>query len=242
MEQQENTRLDDFRVEDWKCCKDKVFVEAIGIEMNKDLIPRIPHRLFGGDVACIYRIDISRKSIHVVNAMLERWGITGDELHRTALGNTMKKYPAVMMPVGTALKELTQKKIDMEIEDSPLMVITNKASLTGDTAYGASTIFYPAVQDKISEYMKNVEDVYLIPSSVQEWLLCPKHICQEPEIEAFIKYMNKQMPKGLRLSDHLHHLDPVTRELTCPNYQPDLTRNADVLTVKPKVHRSRLCR
>ena len=50
------------------------------------------------------------------------------------------------------------------------------------------------------------------------------------------------MPKGLRLSDHLHHLDPVTRELTCPNYQPDLTRNADVLTVKPKVHRSRLCR
>ena len=100
MEQQENTRRHIFRVEDWECCKDKVFVEAVGIEMNKDLIQRIPHRIFGGDIACIYRIDlISQKSIRVMNEMLELWGITEDELNRTALGNTMKKYPAVLMPV-----------------------------------------------------------------------------------------------------------------------------------------------
>ena len=222
MEQQENTRRHILRVEDWECCKDKVFVEAVGIEMNKDLIQRIPHRIFGGDIACIYRIDlISQKSIRVMNEMLELWGITEDELNRTALGNTMKKYPAVMMPVGAALKELTQEKIDKEVEDSPLVIITNKASSSIDIAYGASVIFYPGVQDKIIEHMKG-EDVYLIPSSVQEWLLCPKYICQEPGIEEFIKYMNKQMPKGLRLSDHLHTLDPVNRELTCPNYQPDL--------------------
>ena len=74
---------------DYNAVKDKLSLEVISTEKNKELLETVPHEQME-DMSVVYRVRLSEKenqldSILVTNSMLENYGITADQLKADAL-------------------------------------------------------------------------------------------------------------------------------------------------------------
>lgn len=82
---------------DYNAVKDKLSLEVISTEKNKELLETVPHEQME-DMSVVYRVRLSEKenqldSILVTNSMLENYGITADQLKADALENAPKVFP-----------------------------------------------------------------------------------------------------------------------------------------------------
>ena len=117
----------------------------------------IPHKGFL-DMYIIYVAQIADSaSVKVTDPMLESWGITLDELDAAAREN----IKPVALPMGEMLAELGFPLPEGE-EVAPMVVITNEEKF-----FGASSILSSEITDKFDR------DMYIIPSSVHEFIAVP---------------------------------------------------------------------
>lgn len=87
--------------------KDKLSIEVISAETNEDLLSKIPHDRIE-DLAVVYRFvlesnDNGRSSILVSNDLIERMGVTPEQLKADALENAPEIRPAVIQGMNRSL-------------------------------------------------------------------------------------------------------------------------------------------
>ena len=87
-------------------------------------------------------------------------GCTEQDVYETALGNAVRRRPAVIRDIRSI--------IPCAQESSPPMYVLSNREL----CYGASAILYPGIRKVLGSVFE--EDLILIPSSVHEWIILPR--------------------------------------------------------------------
>lgn len=193
----------------WEKVSSMVYVHAIGASRNEELLQNVPHKQVG-DVCAVYRIHLAdtpegSATVLVTNDMAKRMGVSQEELHKTAVQNSVNRFPPVCLRMSDMMGQLldTDTPFKIEPEDDVLYVLTNRTKMEG-----AGVIFYPDVADTI--YRNMPENYYLIPSSVHEWLVVSKNRADKESLEEMVHSVNETTvdPKE-QLSDMVHEYDPV---------------------------------
>ena len=211
----------------WDYMKDRVVISAVGADLNREMLRDIPHQTIG-DIAGIYRIYVGESSsgagfITVTDQMMERWGITQDELNEAALSNSAAVQPARLGSMFEVLNDMTNGELpDDPSISSTLYVLTNKQKM-----HGAGVLFYPGIQDKISAVFP--DGCYILPSSIHEVLLVQKENMDPEDLMEMVRAVNDTtVSREDLLSYKVHEYDPATRTIGLAGQVNDLTRSTEV--------------
>lgn len=195
---------------DYSQVKENLTVDLVGQAQNEDRLSDIPHYDME-DLSLIYRVDVSdrvqndggRATVLVTNQMLERYGITPEQLHQDALENTSRKEPLIITSLGNVLLGLIGKDIDIgKARNSGLYVSSNLSMM-----YGAATIAYPDFAEKAAKQLEG--DFFILPSSVHEVLLLKDDgRIDFRDLEEMVSDINvAQVAPEERLSNRVYHYD-----------------------------------
>lgn len=180
--------------------------------------------------------DREQATIHITNDMMAAWGIEIKELAKLADKNTKEKLPPAIYTLREMLgnmmlqemqqietenfqkeygpfekkrsfeekekfnPELTEEQLSKTVNGTEMYVLTNAQNI-----YGATTVIY---KDTIRDFSQKLQcDLYLLPSSVHEFILIPaKHSFEKKELEDMVQLVNQtQLPKEEFLSDFVYY-------------------------------------
>ena len=198
--------------ENYDLLKEKLSMEVIGIAGNESILDRVPHHNME-DMAVVYRYVVDDSpdrgaTVLITNDMVERFGITPEQLHEDALNNAPDFRPAVV-------KGMTEVMFDMmgpeaaamgipmvEPEDELMFVAT-----TPDKNHGAGVIAYQDFMDQAAEKLGG--DFFILPSSIHEVLLVKDDGSKTyQDLEAMVKEVNEtQLSPEEKLTDNVYHYD-----------------------------------
>ena len=138
-------------------------------------------------------IQVRRKDMNVAkivtNALIEHLGVTENDLYTFATKNTQKLYaPSIMSLTDIVSKIDNQSQEDVSNTPETIFVLTNFKK-----HFGSSCILYPDVLKNFCKE-KNMDGVYMIPSSVHEFLLLvmDKEYVNCGYVKQMIKEANKE--------------------------------------------------
>ena len=195
--------------ENYEEVKKKLLIQLVGTEGREDDLKDKPHKMVGGDLAIVYKMDLGDDEIcrraTIINEMLEDLGIDEEKLHRDAMEMSIKNYPATIQTLYESMAEEFPEHEDLE-QDLDQIVISNENKICGAAAF-----FYPGVMDQAAERMNG--SYYVLPSSIHELILIPDDVSVNArELEQMVKEINRIAvdPKD-RLSDHVYHYDAKER-------------------------------
>ena len=212
-------------LESYEAAKENLFIRVSNAETNKDLLEQVPHETVG-DLAVTYHIMIGRDdegfgSTMITNELLDKYGISVEQLKADALENSakilspsiesMNNVMARMMGMQNLAFEsvpFEQAVEDFNFNEEGMFVLTNTNALNG-----AAVMFYPEVLEQLGDHAG--VDLFIIPSSVHETIILPDDgVMQRPELESVIRDINANevSPKD-RLSDSLYHYDSQEHRL-----------------------------
>ena len=159
---------------DYEQMKDKLAMEVVAADRNADLLAKVPHQEME-DMAVVYRFvmesdENGRASILVSNDLLDKMGVTPEQLHADALENAPELRPAV-------IKGMSEVMMDMMGEDAHEMFGIDEfpqdemmyVAKVPDKISGAGVIAYQEFMDQAAEKLGG--DFYILPSSIHEVLL-----------------------------------------------------------------------
>lgn len=193
--------------ENYENIKDKLVIEVTGKEKYAEVLSEIPHTDIE-DMVIIYRVVFSedehgRMSGLVNNDMLQRYGITVQQLHEDAIKATQASQPLQIQSITKVLNELSGG-IAGDLGGIPefIYVATNRAANRG-----ASVLAYPDFMETAAKQMQG--NFFLIPSSIHEVLLVRETGSEDyREIEDMIKEINETLVSpNERLTNHAYHYD-----------------------------------
>lgn len=189
---------------DFSQCMSKIYYRLVNYEKNSSFLSKVPYVRYH-DLAIVFYCLVEEQASGIqsfcINSHLcEKWGMTAKELYDIAKINTQNMFPAKLSNLADVLTqypnigefgdmERTLQKIcetdnaDMEGPFS-IYVLTNKIGVNG-----AAVILYPDVLRKIAESFQS--DLYLLPSSIHEFLILPKKDFKTEELEAMVQEVNQ---------------------------------------------------
>ena len=134
----------------------------------------------------------------VKEGFAEYLGVDRKQLLADAVDNGTKIRPAMTMPIEAFMRRLGAP-VEAEPENN-LMIAT-----TEDFLYGASVIMYPGFLERIS----GGKNLYLIPSSIHEWLYIEdKGMFTREELTNLLRSVNSEIVSEEEiLSDHLYYYE-----------------------------------
>lgn len=204
----------------WDNIKNKVFCRLVNREMNAERLLNIPHMEYLDLVVTCrllhYNDNVGIASSEISYNELDVIGVTEEELFEQATQNTERLFPAEFKPI-LSIMEKMMREIDVpdriikdmiefeEKEDEIKMyVLTNKTGING-----AVTMLYTDILKEISVRL-NTENLYMLPSSVHEWMILPE--CDD------VAYLKEMVTEANRtavaeidlLSDHVYRYDRNT--------------------------------
>jgi hypothetical protein len=207
--------------------KDKIDCRLVNGENNGKFLSGRPFMEME-DLAVVYQIRLAdlkngQMSIPVTDLMLERYGISLEQLHEQAMRNMDVLQPHLLLTLKETVLEMTAHKISGElgltmeeakvvaaevIPDAPddVLVLTNDRKL-----FGASAILKDEVKQEIAD---RLGDFYVIPSSVNELMIMKKEPGMDyRQLEDMVRNVNrKELLPNEVLSDHVYEVDAKTRE------------------------------
>ena len=189
------------KIEDYQQAREHLHVRVYGKERNQDFLEKIPLQEKADLMLVCYvelQTETELQSTLVDNRMLERWGISKEQLFTDALESSKRIAPVQVGEVG---KMIGVEELPNDIP--PLTVITNP-----QRQFGASALFYPHVLEQMAETRGNF---YILPSSVHEVLIIPEIAgISLDELESTVQEVNK-LEVGYEdfLSDHVYHYDEL---------------------------------
>jgi len=193
--------------------RSRVFFKVINYDMNAVLLREIPHRKVL-DLAIVYYYKVDESILPDARILLRKehlsgLGIREEELHAAALKNTEEGRPAVLETLGDKIMGLRGDPCSVrEASPDEMYVLTNSEGM-----YGASTLFYKNTGKMLRE--RFAEDLFLIPSSVHEWIILPdrKRFCVE-ELNELICQVNEVVVEPDEvLSSHVYIFEHATMNL-----------------------------
>lgn len=189
---------------DYGYVKDHLGLQVINQEKNRDRLKTIPYTPIA-DLAVIYRVFPDEKTGALINnGMLQKYGISREQLHEDALACARRKMPFMIRTVKEEMKVLLGKENSPKEADGE----TAEVYFAGtDGAYGASVIARPDFYEKAVQIAG--EDFYILPCSINEVLLVSSNKKGTVEdYENMVKEMNSMVvDEAEYLSDRLYHYD-----------------------------------
>lgn len=174
------------------------------------------------DLAAVYSVIVGQKNgpgirMEVTRKMLKTWQISTKELHETAVSNMKDSIVLHTLPevLATILSDQVPENLLLREEfhpDGEFLVLTNQM-----LEYGAAVLAMPSILQKVTGILR--DDLYLVPSSVHEVLVLPKHAdwvraVSEKELGQMVREINlSEVPPEEVLSDHLYEFSGRDRQV-----------------------------
>ncbi|MDD6070553.1 MAG: DUF5688 family protein [Clostridiales bacterium] len=168
----------------WDNIKDKVFCRLVNREMNAERLVNIPHMEYLDLVVTCrllhYNDNVGIASSEISYNELEVIGVTEEELFEQATQNTERLFPAEFKPLVSVMEKMMREKdvsdelikevLDFEDlgDKINMYILSNKMGING-----AATMLYTDMLKNIATQLKT-ESLYLLPSSVHEWMILPE--------------------------------------------------------------------
>lgn len=195
----------------YEIMKEKLSVEVISAEVNEELLAKVPHDRIE-DLAVVYRFimesnEDGRASILVNNDLIERMGVTHEQLRADALENSPEIRPAVIQGMNEVMKEMmgpeAHEMFGIPDDTEEMMFIAT----VPDKNSGAGVLAYQDFMDQAAEKIGG--DFFILPSSIHEILLVPDDGQKgADELKAMVMDVNAtQVSPEERLSDNVYHYD-----------------------------------
>ena len=188
--------------------KGNLMMQVIPVEPNKEKLEQLPHKTIE-DIAVVYRIDVSdsrhhNASVLVTNQMLEKFGITPEQLHMDAVISQMETHPPTLKNMSEMMAEMSGGMMDMP--ESPMWVATVEGGLNG-----AAVVQIPEFMDQAAEKLGG--NFFVLPSSIHECLFIRDDgEFQRPQLEEMVQSVNAtEVSAADFLSDSVYHYDSEAR-------------------------------
>jgi hypothetical protein len=213
----------------YESVKDRIVCKLINKEDNEKYLADKPYTQVE-DLAAIYQLHIGdfdngEAAITINDSMMEKFGVTLEDIHDEAVYNTEKLKPHTFDTMENVVCEIMTKQLveEMGMDEeaardyarhmvpeggNPLHVLTNSTQLNG-----AAALLNQETLDEITEKLGG--DFFVLPSSVHEVLILPKSEGMEyHELENIVQNVNlEEVKQEDRLSDHVYQYDSVNKEL-----------------------------
>lgn len=148
--------------------REHVFLRLVNFEKNKEILDTCPYIPFF-DMAITFRYLVKMDDTGIASALLHYDNIKGcelsvEELYRVAKENTLRMFPPYIKRLDHFLEERFPQE-DVYPEEPELYILSNTQFI-----YGATMMIFQEVIAQFAEYVG--KSMYIIPSSVNEVLLC----------------------------------------------------------------------
>ena len=180
--------------------KDKILAKVVNLPKNRKVLKTLPHKEIE-DLAVMYYIVLSSQNncdstVTVDYHMMGYWDISDEELYDLAMVNTAIQHH----PTASSIESLLAEEFD-DLPPSPIemLVVTGD----GDYANGAVYITCKKVLKQLADKLN--EDIYMLPSSKQEFIVCRKSDLDPDSINNLIVDANENvLESGFFLSNHAY--------------------------------------
>ncbi len=197
---------------DYEQMKEKISMEVVAIDRNADLLAKVPHQEME-DMAVVYRFvvgsdDNGRATMLVTNEILDKMGVTPEQLHADALENAPELRPVVIKGMSEVMIEMMGPDaadmfgLDEMPQDEKMYVAT-----VPDKIAGAGVIAYQNFMDEAAERLGG--DFFILPSSLHEVLLVRDDgEVNYSDLKAMVEEVNAtQVSPEEKLTDSVYHYD-----------------------------------
>lgn len=180
-EQEDIASMDFTRLYNFNAIKDLICFKVINHQKNAGMIGDYPVININDDLMLAFYLQIKKDAVCLIhNQMCSVWGLDNPEetLYEYARQNTERLHPVKFLSLFNAMCQIPLEEIDDDIEldgnEMPMYILTNR-----DHINGASVMFYrngTLLDDYIKKFKsasKNVEGIYILPSSTHEVLIIP---------------------------------------------------------------------
>ena len=215
-------------VSDYDNVRDHIICKLINEEANRQFLEDKPYTQVE-DLAVVYQIMMQQTedgtaTITINDSLMDRYGITLEELHEQALSNMDRLQPCSFKSMNEMMIEVAANEIsltqglDMDeareaasnmIGDMPdtMYILTNESKVNG-----AAAVLNEDMMQKIHE---QVGDFFVLPSSVHETLIVPKDAGMDRmQLEMMVREVNEaEVSPQEKLSDHVYEYDAKEHEL-----------------------------
>lgn len=206
-------RFDVAELSSYETAKDLLFVDVVGTKVNAEMLAKVPHTDME-DISMVYRMQLEQLSdgaatVLITNDLMNRMGVTKEQLHADAMANSEVVRPASMR----TMAEVMAQMMGMSVEDFPMdmsgpqmYVVTNEEGF-----HGAAAAFYPDFMDNAAKELGG--NFFILPSSVHEMLFLPDdgHM-NVSELRDMVTSINaSEVAPADRLTDSVYHYDAEAR-------------------------------
>lgn len=189
--------------------KQQIIFRFVNTEHSGSLLRQSPHRHFGDLSILYYESYFDNKiAFTVKHCDADEMGLSESELYDLAVANTKRLCPVFVKSLTEFLRECGEEVAEVP-EEEDTYIISNM-----NTRYGAISILYKDVLEQVAN--KTGTDLYLLPSSVHEFLATPVdgRLTVE-QLEELIHFTNvTQVQLNERLSNQVYHYDKETKQIT----------------------------
>lgn len=180
--------------------KDKILAKVVNLPKNRKVLKTLPHKEIE-DLAVMYYIVLSSQNncdstVTVDYHMMGYWDLSDEELYDLAMVNTAIQHH----PTASSIESLLAEEFD-DLPPSPIemLVVTGD----GDYANGAVYITCKKVLKQLADKLN--DDIYMLPSSKQEFIVCRKSDLDPDSINNLIVDANENvLESGFFLSNHAY--------------------------------------
>ncbi len=238
----DSSKIANINIED---AKDNIVFQLVNTLQNEELLKEVPHREFE-DLSIIYRWVISldesgiRSSV-ITNDFTKKLGMDENGLYRCAAENTKRILPPTVKSMNEVIREMFEKdgmgemaEIVLDGVPDTMWVISNSKGVNG-----ASSMLYDDTLHKLASDIE--DDLYLLPSSVHEFIAVPAELGEPNELAEMVNEINMdQVSLEERLSNQVYHYDKDTRKLTLATDTPNKRLDGIVAGSNPIYEAGRL--
>ena len=115
-------RFDVAELSSYETAKDLLFVDVVGTKVNAEMLAKVPHTDME-DISMVYRMQLEQLSdgaatVLITNDLMNRMGVTKEQLHADAMANSEVVRPASMR----TMAEVMAQMMGMSVEDFPRQI------------------------------------------------------------------------------------------------------------------------
>ena len=155
-------------INNYDMAKPRLRCMLINTSANAELLKKISNKSVL-DLSVIYYVCLGQTeeeiiSINVTKDMLKKWNVTENDLHKAALDNMQQLFPIEFLSM--------ENIFGVQLCESEIYALSNK-----NLNKGAVVILYDDCLKQVSDKLE--DDLYLIPSSVNEWVVLRKQFVNQ---------------------------------------------------------------
>lgn len=205
---------------DFEDIKDKLFIRICGVGINEEDLSILANTKIN-NLAIAYNVLIDKltdnppiKSIKITNELLDKYGVSKEELHKAAMQNSEKIFPAKYYKTNDLI---------------PFNILTNEIG-----CLGAAALFYPNQMEKIAAYLGG--NYFILPSSIHEILVMPDDgNLNYMELEQMVKEVNETVVDIKdQLSNNVYYYDSKEKLFSLASEHEKRSKNIDNKSVNSK--------